>query len=83
MDIKTCYLCDIENNNRNPLSFGKMCVLANILRLDVVGMARMYDLAAEKSKDAPMDLIEYIMSKEHLRELLRVTRDKNLKDDYY
>lgn len=83
--ISAVYLSDIENGNRFP-SKDKLDKLVEIFELKDKEKDNFYDLVAKESPNkykVSGDIAEYIMKNEHLRNFIRVAKEKNLDNLYW
>lgn len=80
LNISATYLCDIENDRRNPPEIEKLEKMIEVLELTKEETEIFYDLAGEKRDGVPIDLIQYIRDNEEVRIALRKARDGKASD---
>ena len=75
LNISITYLTDIEHDRRNPMDLKKLRELAVILALSPEETNRMFDLAGQKRREVPPDLMDYVMKRPYIITALRRARD--------
>ncbi len=83
--ITSAYLSDIEKGNRFP-SKDKLDKLIDVFNLKNEEKDKFYDLVAKESPNkykVSGDIAEYIMKNEHLRNFIRVAKEKKLDNLYW
>lgn len=77
IQISLTYLCDLENDRRNPPEMEKLDLIAKVLLLTDEERDLMLDLAGKKRNSVAPDLPEYIMERDYVSAALRTARDLN------
>lgn len=81
LGLSAPYMCDIENDRRNPPERAKLEQMMNFLQLSPQERQRMYDLAGEARDAVAPDLTDYIMEGRAVRVALRAARDAELSEE--
>lgn len=85
LSITSAYICDIERGNRYP-SKDVIDRMVDFFQLDEENKNKFYDLAAietPKKQSVSTDIINYIMSNDALRKLIRVAKSNNVKEEFW
>lgn len=85
LGIAPAYLCDVEKGFRSPFNRNRLEEICQILQLSESDRAALYDAAARSSgpESAPADIVDYIMSHDALRELIRERTKNDTSDSYW
>ena len=85
LGIATAYLCDVEKGFRSPFNRNRLEEICQILQLSESDRASLYDAAARSSgpESAPADIVDYLMSHDELRELIRERMKDGTSDSYW
>jgi transcriptional regulator with XRE-family HTH domain len=75
LGISITYLTDIEHDRRNPMDLNKLQELAEILELSPEEKNEMFDLAGQKRREVPPDLLDYVLRRPYVIVALRKARD--------
>lgn len=73
--LSLTYLCDLENDRRNPPEMDKLELIAKTLLLSEEERDLMLDLAGKKRNSVAPDLPGYIMDRGYVATALRTARD--------
>lgn len=73
--LSLTYLCDLENDRRNPPEMDKLELIAKVLLLTDEERDLMLDLAGKKRNSVAPDLPDYIMDRGYVAAALRTARD--------
>ncbi len=73
--LSLTYLCDLENDRRNPPEMDKLELIAKALLLTDEERDLMLDLAGKKRNSVAPDLPDYIMDRGYVAAALRTARD--------
>ena len=76
LGISLTLLSDIENGRRMPFEKERMESFAHILELNDTEKARLYDLAAQRKKSVPEDVVDTIMYNPDVSNLVRLALRK-------
>ena len=83
--ITSAYLLDIEKGSRFP-SKDKLDKLIKVFDLKKEEKNTFYDLVAKESPNkykVSVDIAEYIMKNEYLRNFIRIAKDKQVDNSYW
>lgn len=75
LNISITYLTDIEHDRRNPMDLKKLRELAEIFGLTPEEKNEMFDLAGQKRREVPPDLMDYVLARPYITAALRRARD--------
>ena len=79
VDISPGYMCDLENERKDPPSTEVLAKIAEVLSLDDADYTLLIDLAGKGRREVSSDLPEYIMNSEvseSVRLALRTAKTK-------
>lgn len=75
LGVSTVYVCDIEKGRKNAFKMDKLETLAVVFNLSREEQSIMFDLVGKQRNIVSPDLLEYIMDRGYVRDVLRIARD--------
>ena len=77
LGVTTVYICDIENNRRNPPEYKKLRQIVEKLELTEEAATMLFDLAGQARGEVAPDIIEYLVANPSVQATIRKTMHKN------